>query len=965
MTGKLFNYYYSLHDEHVKKYGTSVAVFMQVGKFFEMYAPADYSSSSNIQEISSLLNCNLTWKESERMSGFPLVSLEKNVKRLTDHDFTVIIVEQVEANPDDDASISELTAPGVPRKITRIVSKCTNLENTRLRNNIMSIFYKRYTKNVFSFGICVIDNNISNEIVYHDIDGGTSSDKGFAFDSARRFVAQYDPVECIITTQNGDNAHDIVRHLGLTCPIFDRDVQTVDMNVIQDDVYISDNAKLSVCALLTYLREHKIAQSYSYTPFKTDNYLELCSTAIKQLDLPMLLAKGNDINMTMTAMGNRLFTERVLVPVKDIDEMNRRYDFIDSLDDTKVKSIRNVLRDIPDLDKIYTRMGLGKLTPGQFKNVHESFTKISTLLAGMGTLHQPIKHNLQTLIAFYKTQIRVDKQLQHEEPGEPGEDRNGVGNGDGDGNGDGVGNGNGNGEDDDDVDEINKGKGGNYTENIFVEGVIPELDNIFVKLQEATLYINQFVEKALKHLPAAKCKGFKIKDKMGFITTALRADLLKGKMKGLKVAKLQKTVIIYTDELRDSLCLATDIKEQIDSLTSKYFAKFQRDLYNNFQEIMHETSSSVAELDFVQCGYSMAKKYKLVRPIPIRGAGILEIKNVRHLLIEQINQDRKYVPNDCLLGKDAGTYGIILYGVNSCGKTSYLKSIGITLVMAQAGLFVPASSMRFTPVSKVMTRIAGGDNMERSQSSYIVELEELLSMIRHSDENTVILGDEMCRGTEVESANAMVFTTLKWLLEKKSFVIAATHLHSIADNISTLPSAAIYHMKVTFDEHGNVIYDRKLAPGTGPSKYGLEIARAMNFPESFMLQANAFRSREKGENSQLETQPTTVVALQISTRKSRYNAKKILVKCECCGYIPRDAFSLPLDTHHIEFQCNADPEGFHGTSHKNALHNLVALCKECHCKVHKNEIEIIITQGLKTNTKKFKHITKSIEHACS
>lgn len=947
---KLYQKYYSLHEEYVKRYGEKVAVLMQVGKFFEMYAPADYSFSKNFQEISAILNCTLTKKEAERMSGFPLVSLEKNIKRLTDNDFTVVVVEQVESavdsDSDDPVDISQLTATGVPRRITRIVSKGTNLENNRLRNNIMSIFYQKFSKNTVSFGISIIDIGISNEITYHDIHS-TSSDKVFALDSARRFVAQYDPVECVVTTQNGDSTQDVIRHLGISCPIFERDIQSIDMSkhTASD---MSDHAKFSVCALMTFLKEHKleIAHGYRCVPFKTDRYLDLCSTAIKQLDLPMFLSKSNELNMTLTAMGNRLFTERILIPIKDISELNKRYDAIENLNDANVKTMRTSLRDIPDLDKIHTRLSLGKLTWGQFQNLNETYDKIMLLLNASCDPQDLIRVDLQKMVDDYRAKLRLDSlnniDPTDDEDGQAAED-DGQSPDDDDGQvaDDPVG-----------VDSKPEKNGQLFSENIFVKGAFPDLDEIFVKLQEAKQYINTFMKEALCHIAAPKCKGFKVKEKMGLITSALRADLLKTKMK-VKVTKLKKTVIVYTDELRDALCLATDLKEEIDSLTTRYFADFQRHLHSRYNELLHKISFIVAELDFIQSGYSMRKRYRLVRPVPLEGNGILEIQNARHLLIEHINQDRKYIPNDCLLGKDTGIFGMVLYGVNSCGKTSFLKSIGLMVVMAQAGLFVPASSMRFTPVSKIMTRIAGGDNMERSQSSYIVELEELSSMIQRSDENTLILGDEMCRGTEVESANAMVYTTLKWLLERKSFVIAATHLHSIADDIKNLKSAAIYHMKVAFDDDGDVIYDRKLASGTGPSKYGLEIAQAMGFPEGFMKEAIAYRSHD--ENKTVDEGIATVSSNVkiLPTKKSRYNSKKILVKCQCCGYIPRDEMSLPLDTHHIEFQCNADHEGFHGTSHKNALHNLLAVCKECHCKIHKREIEVITIQGLKGMKIKF------------
>ena len=214
----------------------------------------------------------------------------------------------------------------------------------------------------------------------------------------------------------------------------------------------------------------------------------------------------------------------------------------------------------------------------------------------------------------------------------------------------------------------------------------------------------------------------------------------------------------------------------------------------------------------------------------------------------------------------------------------------------------------------------------------------------------------MCRGTEVESANSMVYTVLKWLVERNTFFIAATHLHDIVPKIQENLSdkISIYHMKVSMTEDGDVIYDRSLTKGPGPRLYGLEIAKAMHFPATFLREALNYRVNAKveKEKSPSQAQEPSVQSNTVPPEipkivRSRYNAKKILVKCESCGYRPENSRCIPLDTHHIEFQCNADAEGFHGSQKKNVLHNLICLCKECHIKVHKGELVVKTIQTLK------------------
>ena len=937
---KLFTEYYDLHDEYAAKYGEKVAILMQVGKFFELYAPADYSRSSNFIEVTSLINCNITWKETERMSGFPLNSLEKNMRKLTDNDYTVIVVEQITTPVKGSKS-------RVERKITKVYSKGTLHDNVRVRNNILSIFYKKYPTKGFSFGIAAIDDNISTDIHVHDIHSG-KDDKGFALDTAIRFVAQYDPVECIIVTKNGDSPEDVQKHLSLTCPVFHRDVQMIDrehLRSAQNKGY-SEEVLYSLAALKTFLAEHSQVETtvqYNIVPFRSTEVLDLCSTALKQLDIPKFISCQGKINMTMTPMGKRLLCDRMYMPTKNVTELEARYDAIDSMTEHQCKTLRSILKDITDVGKTHKHMANGNLSWGQFATLHEMYLRVKDILKI--TNNQKLLTDVDDLVDSYSQTIDIESLsviakdlIRSGSEGAEEDSDTDV-------------------EDDEDPTTMKKRR------NIFRQGIHGEVDSMLEKMSSCADVVSQCSAEVTKLLP--KWKGVKIKDNIGFKATAKRAEDLKKLWPEITIFKVQKQCIVYTEHLRQALCQMKTLEEDIDKCTTRYFSEFQKQLYTTFSHVLDALCACIAETDFIQSAFMMKTRLRLTRPNLItNGKRVLRIKGVRHLLIEHINQDTRYIPNDCFLGDEGSEqsedqFGMVLYGVNSCGKTSYLKSVGLAVVMAQAGLFVPAENMTFSPFSTIMTRIAGTDNMERSQSSYIVELEELLSVIRRGDEETLVLGDEICRGTEVDSANAMVYTTFKWMLQKRIFFIAATHLHSIANRISAeLSKCKVYHMKVTFDEDGDIVYDRQLAAGPGPERYGLEIARVLGFPKQFMEEAFAYRQKETAGNAptlvtrELPSKKTRLV------KKSRYNANKILVRCQNpeCNYEPKDVMHLPLDTHHIQFQCNADQEGFHGSQHMNALHNLVCVCKQCHCKIHEGKLEVICRQKLSGPELIFKNV---------
>lgn len=911
----LYEQYYDMYDEYSKQY-SKVALLMQVGGFFEIYSPPDYSRA-NGREISQLMNCDLIQRDprnddSPLMSGFPLRSLEKNVAKLAENDYTVIVVEQTK---DGDLALQSLASDPTSnnreaRVITRIESKGTMFNTTKCLNNTLAIFCtqhgNKHSDGYMSFGFAVTDILSSKKCIIHEV-YSTRNDNGLALDTAIRFIMQFDPVECIVVTKHGEEPN-VLKHLPLkNVPIVKRDVQTITESVSDYTEVIN----YAVGSLKTFLKDHKLGtDNLTYEYYKDSRYVDLCSTAIKQLDLHLYMNKS-EINTTLTPMGYRLLWNRIVCPLIHADEINALYDKIDALSENDVKYIRDILRSFPDMDKWGKRMLFGKLSFGQMRNMHNCYKSIMEM-AEKRNENPAVVDGVKNMIAEYSKVLKLDT-LEDVFANNAMSAANGE-------------------TDEESLDSEGDKKEPVINGNIFREGYCKELDGLFLKKKEAEIEIENFIKMAVKAVPKTEPKSFKIKDGFGIVTTNNRAELLKKKYKNWKFTKLtgtSKDTIIYTDALRDSLVFLKDIAEQISALMSSTFEKYQISLNKKYSALMDEMSKYVSELDFNQCSYNMKKRFRLCRPQFVQDK-VLDVKGLRHLVIELINPETRYIPNDLCLEKDK-THGMLLYGVNSCGKTSLLKALAIAAITAQSGLYVAADTYVSKPFTRIMTRISGGDNLERSQSSFIVELEELKSVLTRSDNSSLVLGDEICHSTEVDSANAIVHTMLQELASKTTFFVAATHLHEISSKMNENDHIIVKHMKVSFDTDGEPIYERLLRNGPGIDKYGLEIARAIGFSEQFIQKAISFRKTE------------------LSQKKSRYNSKKILVSCEICGYKPTDEYHLPLDTHHIDMQCNADTEGYHASQHKDALHNLVALCKMCHIKVHTKELTVRVQQGLKKN----------------
>jgi DNA mismatch repair protein MutS len=239
-------------------------------------------------------------------------------------------------------------------------------------------------------------------------------------------------------------------------------------------------------------------------------------------------------------------------------------------------------------------------------------------------------------------------------------------------------------------------------------------------------------------------------------------------------------------------------------------------------------------------------------------------------------------------------------------------------------MYLPCEEFTYSPYKNILTRITGDDNFSKGFSSFVVEMTELRTILNRSGSNSLVLGDEICHGTEQISALAIVSSSIVELSKKNCNFIFATHLHRLStmEEINELHNVQCWHLKVLYDEPNDcLIYDRKLEKGAGSDLYGLEVAKYIigDQPE-FIKRCMAIRRKILDIPAEL-----------VSTRTSKYNAKLVVDKCKICG-------NRADDTHHIDFQCSADSDGAiqrgEKRFHKNVEANLVALCKSCHIKVH-------------------------------
>jgi DNA mismatch repair protein MutS len=497
----------------------------------------------------------------------------------------------------------------------------------------------------------------------------------------------------------------------------------------------------------------------------------------------------------------------------------------------------------------------------------------------------------------------------------------------------------------------------NFDENIIKPGVSEKLDSIIAKYNENNElfysiknYFNKFIQ---DHEKSAETDYIKVheteKSGLSLQITAKRSQTMKIilnnlinsstdgvvvlpngnhklNLKDIKFTKASASNMEIDCSLITKLCtdlfiLKESMNNEIAITYISILSKIEDQWYNCLENFAIYTS----KIDVLQCKTYIAKTYNYCQPeiASESNKSFVNASDLRHCLIEHIQQNELYVTNDISLGANSECDGILLYGTNAVGKTSLIRALGISVIMAQSGLYVPCSKFVYKPYTAIFSRILGNDNLFKGLSTFAVEMSELRTILKMSDENSLILGDELCSGTETESALSIFVAGLMNLHNKRSSYIFATHFHEIIhyDEIESLSRLKMKHMSVSYDrENDCLVYDRKLKDGSGPRIYGLEVCKSLYLGDEFLESAYAIRNKYYPETrGELSNNPTI------------YNSKKIKGMCELCGV------NIGEEIHHLKHQKNADKNGFIGTHHKNHIANLITVCEECHDNFHSEQ----------------------------
>ena len=933
-------------------------------------------------------------------AGFKDIMIEKYIKKLQEAGFTTVVYTQDESAKNTTRSLAGIFSPG-----TYFSEENSRLSNNTICVWIECIQNTRLLKGKFVVvGMSNIDiytgktamfqykeNYIHNPTTYDELE--------------RFISIYHPSEVIFISNLSGKEVKDIIQFTNITAKtihtisllsdlldneltqkaincekqIFQKEILSrfypiQDFDVFIQNFYENHVATQSFCFLLDFIYQHNPYLIHKISEPIFENYsnrLILANHSLKQLNIipdenTNYTGKFSSVlkmlNLCLTPMGKRQFSYQTLNPVTDPAFLQMEYDIIEHI--LKQYSHYNgflfsTLSEIKDIAKWSRQICLKKFAPKSFYHLTKNLSAImeiyeylktdevcmNYLMLKLSEKKGSTEHDRIKDIPVFCKEINdfISQHLNLEIAKE--------------------------------IDQTQQ-----FEDNFIHPKVDVELDAKMEELMESMdcleairVFLNSCIEKTEKK--TVKTSDFiKIheteKNHFTIQTTGRRCKLLEDSLPEKESvtllnyvsshSKTEKTFeFIYSKKLFEyhkqsssnntinhprinEICKTIHVlKGTMKDLITQVYQKFIR-LFEEYEEYLETICRFVTLVDVIYAKATIALKYNYCKPEIDGNAekSFIHVRGLRHCIIEQLLQNELYTANDVELG-GSETDGILLYGTNAVGKTSFIRSIGIAVVMAQAGLYVPATQFVYKPYKYIFTRILGNDNLFKGLSTFAVEMSELRTILRLADENSLILGDELCSGTENSSAISIFVAGIQRLYHLRSSFIFATHLHEIVDysEIEELKRVVLKHMAVIYDrEKGILVYDRKLRDGPGNSMYGLEVCKSLSLPEDFIEAAYQIR---------MKYHPTEGSVL--SLKSSHFNSKKIMSLCEVCER------NMGKEVHHLQHQKEASPNGIIQREdsglvfHKNHVANLVTLCEKCHREFHKTEDTEIQHKKVKTS----------------
>ena len=789
------------------KYEDTIILY-RLGDFYEMFF-------EDAEEVAHALELTLTGKSAgldERvpMCGIPHHAAEVYIDKLIKKGYKVAICEQLE---------DPKTAKGiVKRDIVEVISSGTVINTNSLNekeNNYIGCLYD------FSYGFVLTYSDITTGEVYSELLTNNT-------DYVIYKILSLDIKELIVNELINKVLLSKIRSLKIPVTIQNELLNDKYQNIYQN---ISDARIVNSIKLLLYyldvLQKRNLSHFQEVVIKEKEQYLEMDIHTKRNLELTECLRTKERtysllwlLDNTKTAMGSRKLKYFIENPLLDINKINKRYDIVSKLLEEFIlaEELRNDLYEVYDLERLCGKLSFGSANGKDLLQLKASLKVLPSIKEKLEKIG--FYEKITTMSDLYDL---LEKSIYEEPPN-----------------------------------TIKEGY-------LIKDGYSSELDELKDLSRGGKDFISRFETEERER---TGIKGLKVgfNKVFGYYIEISKSylNMVTDDMGYIRKQTLANCERFINPILKEKEDLILSSEDRIINLEYNLFIEI-RDKCKEYIPELQRTAKVISEIDVLSSFALVSEKYNYIRPVITTGNEI-KVLNSRHPVVERVLKGEEYVPNDIVM--DNNTDILLITGPNMAGKSTYMRQLGIIAIMAQIGCFVPAEEATLPIFDKIFTRIGASDDLVSGESTFMVEMMEASRAIKYATRNSLILFDELGRGTATFDGMSLAQAILEYVANKiKCKTLFSTHYHELTDMEKTIPNLKNKHVSAV-EENGNITFLHKVKDGSVDKSYGINVAKLAGLPDEVIDRASGILNIYENKEKKTDTIIQTTLPLNFDEKKS-------------------------------------------------------------------------------------------------
>lgn len=754
-----------------------IILFYRLGDFYEMFFDDAITASHELELTLTGKQCGLS--ERVPMCGIPHHALNVYLEKLIDKGYKVAICEQME-DPKTTKGI-------VKREVIQIVSKGTltspEIVNEKDFNYIASIKDYGY---VYALSYAdLLSGKVCASLVKHDIDKLISQ------------IVNLNIKELVLNKDFDTRIVNILKNnYNIYISYYDNDETYTSHNVFQN---ITDDKLIKNTSLLLNYLTNSLKQDISHIQMveyiDTSIFLDLDKECIKNLELVETIRSKERQNSllgfmdkTKTAMGSRLLKSLIISPSIDVDEITKRQNLTEIFinDFISTSELRDLLYEIYDLERLAGKVACSTLTAKDMLQLKCSIKVLPNINEILKRFDLPLLETFDDIYELLDSSIKEDAPFTIKEGG------------------------------------------------IIKDGYNSEVDELRSIKTNGKEFISNF-EREEKERTGIKGLKIGFNKVFGYYIEVPKGqvNLVKEEFNYDRKQTISNCERYITPLLKEKENLILTAEEKLNNLEYQIFLSIKEEIKKSISKLQ-TVSSKIAYYDCIQSFAMIAEDYNFIKPT-INNDNVVEIIGGRHPVVESVIES-EYIDNDILMDKDTNI--LIITGPNMSGKSTYMREFGIIAILNQIGSYVPAKKCNIPVFDKIFTRIGASDDLVGGESTFMVEMKESANAIKNATSKSLILFDELGRGTSTYDGMSLAGSIIEYINENiKCKTLFSTHYHELTDMENKYSGIKNVHVKA-FEEEGNITFLHKVLPGSVDKSYGINVAKLADLPNAIIDRAN-------------------------------------------------------------------------------------------------------------------------------